>query len=67
MLGYRVTDLFRVQGEAWPEPFVLDPGRGLGPAICFEFRATLGPGRLFWARERPECLIRLHPRTDTIG
>lgn len=49
MLGYKVRDLFRVQGEAWPESFVLDPGRVLGRALCFEFIITtvLGPSRLF--------------------
>ena len=56
VLGYRVRGLFKVQGEAWPESFVLDLVRGLGRAICFEFRATLGLSSLFWAHGRARVL-----------
>ena len=45
MLDYRVRGVFRVQGKAWTEAFVWDPGIGLGRAICFELRATLSPSR----------------------
>ena len=65
VLGYRVRASCRVQGEAWPESLVLDPGRGTGRAICFQFRAMLGQNRLFGLRARPECLVRVHKRAET--
>ena len=66
MLGYSVRGLFRVlEGEAWPESFVLDHRKMRGVSHLLRVQGDAWPEpRVLGSGRGPSTLIRVHPQTE---